>query len=97
MGEAQRDGGLGNALRRIMENIATEHRHEQFLVKALCAPTHARSEKIGRVTHGERLRVAAITPVSIQVTDGVALAARLGREPQIRKSRVVPTDERLPR
>jgi len=79
MREAERYGGVGDALGRVVENIATEHRHEQFFVKALRAPTHARSEKIGRVAHGERLRVAAITPVSIQVTDGAALAARFGR------------------
>src|SRR5690349_19912755 len=68
MGQTEAEGGFGSSLCRIVEDIADEYRHQQRTIVRSRAPTDCGANKVGQVTDCERLRMAAIAPIGIEIT-----------------------------
>ena len=74
MGETKRVSRFSRGTGRVLKHVAVDDGNEQFFVIAGGAPAYRRSKKIGQVTDSERLGMAAIAPIGVEIAERAMLA-----------------------
>src|SRR6266850_1079969 len=92
MGETEGKSGFCCALSRITEDIATEDRDQKRFIKRARTPTDRRADEVRQVTHCQRLWMAAVTPVGIEIAQRPVFSTGIRRMAQIGKCGVMPAD-----
>jgi len=89
--------GFANGAGRVLKNVAVDDGNEQFFIVARGAPAYGGAEEERKVTDGQRLRMAAIAPIGIEVAQCAVLLTSTRCTAQIRKRSVMSANQAHPR
>src|SRR5208282_2761514 len=92
--ECKRD--LCDASGRVVENIAAQNWNQFRLVKGFGTPAQRSPGEIGKITDGQRLRMAAVAPIGDKITQRAVYVSSPGGGTQICQRVVVPANQCLP-